>query len=130
MVIGLPWYGYNYPCLSLEGNACAIKKVPFRGVNCSDAAGRQYGYDNIVERYIPQAIGGLQWDKASASPFFNYKDQTDHAMHQVWFDNPLSLKIKYDFLTMGLGLRGLAMWNTAEAVKYAEEMWEALPLLR
>ena len=41
LVMGVPWYGYNYPCRSLSGeNVCSIKAVPFRGVNCSDAAGR------------------------------------------------------------------------------------------
>ncbi len=40
LVMGVPWYGYNYPCLSLSAdNVCTIKEVPFRGVNCSDAAG-------------------------------------------------------------------------------------------
>ena len=42
LVLGLPWYGYDYPCLSLtDDSVCIIPKVPFRGVNCSDAAGTQ-----------------------------------------------------------------------------------------
>ena len=103
--------------------------MSFRGVNCTDAVGRQYGYEDIVEKYIPQAIGGLKWDAPSASLFFNYKDQTDHTMHQIWYDSPLSLKIKYEYVMFGEKLRGLAFWNSANAVKHAEEMWGALPRL-
>ena len=41
LVLGVPWYGYNYPCLSLsEDHVCSIEKVPFRGADCSDAAGK------------------------------------------------------------------------------------------
>ena len=40
LILGVPWYGYNYPCLSLsDDHVCSIEKVPFRGVDCSDAAG-------------------------------------------------------------------------------------------
>ena len=41
LILGVPWYGYNYPCLSLsEDHVCSIEKVPFRGADCSDAAGQ------------------------------------------------------------------------------------------
>ena len=40
LILGVPWYGYKYPCLSLsDDHVCSIEKVPFRGVDCSDAAG-------------------------------------------------------------------------------------------
>ena len=39
LVLGLPWYGYNYPCINLTSDVCYIKPVPFRGASCSDAAG-------------------------------------------------------------------------------------------
>ncbi len=46
LVLGLPWYGYHYPCTRAIGadNVCPIASVPFRGVNCSDAAGQQMDY--------------------------------------------------------------------------------------
>jgi hypothetical protein len=44
LILGVPWYGYNYPCLSLsDDHVCSIDKVPFRGADCSDAAGRHVG---------------------------------------------------------------------------------------
>ncbi len=40
LVLGQPWYGYDYPCIEFSSeDVCSIKKVPFRGVPCSDAAG-------------------------------------------------------------------------------------------
>ena len=50
LILGVPWYGYNYPCLSLsDDHVCSIEKVPFRGVDCSDAAGTCiYTYTCII----------------------------------------------------------------------------------
>lgn len=40
LVLGQPWYGYDYTCLKLtDDTVCAIEEVPYIGVNCSDAAG-------------------------------------------------------------------------------------------
>jgi len=133
LVLGLPWYGYNYPCTAFEDNVCKLKKVPFRGVSCSDAAGRQYCYSVITSSFLPLAIGGRQYDKESFSPFFNYKD-SDGTMHQFWYDDVVSLKKKYSHGINDLGLRGLAFWNidclnytnTAEAKKETKEMWDAV----
>ena len=40
----------DYPCLpgtAPDARFCPIKEVPFRGVNCSDAAGGEIGYQSI-----------------------------------------------------------------------------------
>ena len=132
-MLGLPWYGYNYPCIKFDKNICEMKKVPFRGVNCSDAAGRQYCYSDIMSTYLPKAIGGRQFDKESQSPFFNYKE-SDGTMHQIWYDDPQSLTKKYKHGIKDLGLRGLAFWNidclnytdTAKAKEETKIMWDAV----
>jgi len=49
-------YGYDYPCVALPGalavandaQVCSIPSVPFRGVSCSDAAGAERGYGDIM----------------------------------------------------------------------------------
>ena len=39
LVLGQPWYGYDYPCISLDNDGtCHIHKDPFCGVNCSEVA--------------------------------------------------------------------------------------------
>jgi Glycosyl hydrolases family 18 len=46
LILGLPWYGYYYNCTSYDPTTeeCTIPAIPFRGVECSDAAGRQLDY--------------------------------------------------------------------------------------
>ena len=41
-------YGYLYECRSMVGNTCYIQPVPFRGAPCSDAAGREIDYADVV----------------------------------------------------------------------------------
>lgn len=133
LVLGLPWYGYDYPCLELVDNRiCKIKHVPFRGVNCSDAAGRQIEYAEIMDLSISRASSGPQKDEDSESYFFNYEDSVG-GKHQVWFDNPDSLKMKYDFAAKE-NLTGIAIWN-ADLLDYSDipramletkKMWDAL----
>ena len=55
LVLGVPWYGYVYPCTPVYPSdapaafvpACPIASVPFRGCNCSDAAGTQHNFSTI-----------------------------------------------------------------------------------
>lgn len=57
LVLGLPWYGYSYPCeadargkpMDAQGEACQLKQVPFHGAPCSDAAGAQLGYADVMK---------------------------------------------------------------------------------
>lgn len=132
LVVGLPWYGYDYPCLSLTHDfICTIPKKPFRGVNCSDAAGAQRPYYEIRE-LIRTSTSFVQWNASLESPFFNYKTSTGD-QHQVWFDNTESLTLKYMYAAKK-GLRGLAFWNiddldydgSSHDQLLTEEMWEAI----
>lgn len=134
LVLGQPWYGYDYPCLSLtEDSLCTIPKVPFRGVNCSDAAGTQLSYTDIRD-LVRTSTTFIQWNDTLQSPFFNYKSSSGE-QHQVWFDNTESLSLKYA-LAAQLGLHGLAIWNV-DQVNYGdspdqkflrEEMWDAITI--
>ncbi len=111
LILGLPWYGYDYPCVSVsEEGLCIIKTVPFRGVNCSDAAGSQHDYAGIIHDFLPLSENGLKYNKTDESPYFFYTHM-DGSMHQVWFDNLQSLSVKYRFAKDN-GLRGIGFWNT------------------
>ncbi|ESO97904.1 hypothetical protein LOTGIDRAFT_209107 [Lottia gigantea] len=133
LVLGVPWYGYRYQCLQFDpkNNKCSIKKVPFRGVECSDAAGQQVDYKNIAKLVKSKHIKIL-FDNSTMTPFFNYQDSGND--YQLWFDGPQSLKLKY-LLAVKNGLRGVGMWNadsldssnTISAQLQRKEMWGALP---
>ena len=132
LVLGLPWYGYDYPCLSLTDEfVCTIPKVPFRGVNCSDAVGTGRDYYE-VRALIRNYTAVVQWNASLESPFFNYKDSKGQH-RQVWYDDTESLTLKYIYAAQ-LKLKGLAIWNvdqlnyngTSHDKFLTAEMWEAI----
>jgi len=55
-----------------QAHVCHLKPVPFRGVNCSDAAGRQLGYSRIMSK-ANQSFTGILWDDIAQSPYASYK---------------------------------------------------------
>ena len=141
-VLGVPWYGYDYVCLNAKGNLsiheCQIASVPFRGVECSDAAGGQYIFGTIMHNYRNASIvktslvvnttttGDGLWAR------FNYKDAAG-VVHAVWFDTPDVLAEKYS-IAKSKGIRGLSMWNvdclsdaaTGPGAADTQAMWTAM----
>lgn len=131
MVLGLPWYGYDYSCISFSNNVCITGKVPFRGAPCSDAVGKQLGYADIVVSCLPNSTTGRQYNSTAESPFFAYRDG-DNRYHQIWYDDPHSLSVKYKY-AKDTELRGLAFWeidNLYGDAKLSDdkitEMWTAI----
>ncbi|KAM7097382.1 di-N-acetylchitobiase isoform 1-T1 [Molossus nigricans] len=132
LVMGHPWFGYDYTCLNLsEDNVCNITHASFRGAPCSDAAGRQLPYKEIMKQ-TKCSVSGILWDNNQKCPYFNYKDSTGH-FHQVWYDDPKSISLKAAYIQMH-GLRGTGMWN-ADCLDYSEDtlakqqtqdMWQVL----
>lgn len=132
LVMGVPWYGYDYQCLNLsQEGICSIEKVPFRGAPCSDAAGRQKPYSWIM-KHVKASLTGRLWDSKQKAPYFNYQDEKGQ-IHQVWYDDPESLCPKAKAV-MSKGLRGIGMWN-GNILDYSSEpvaqqqtamMWNAL----
>ncbi len=129
IIFGVPWYGYVYPCESMEeGYQCKIKSVPFRGCPCSDAAGRQFTYGDI-EKMLKKHRAKEQWDYKSQTPSFAFRDKDN--WFQVRHDNVYSLAIKYNVAKYKYGLGGVGMWN-ANNLNYSNKreyrkMWRALP---
>jgi len=131
LVLGVPWYGYDYPCIHAENTTvCPIEHVPFRGANCSDAAGKQIPYSKIPQ-LLSTSTTGPQYSQELESPWFDYT--LDGVQHQVWYDDPESLQWKYVW-ARNLRLRGIGMWNADEldysddpvARKHTREMWDAM----
>lgn len=132
LIMGVPWYGYDYPCVNLtENGECFIAKVPFRGAPCSDAAGRQVRYSHIMTQ-VNDSLTGRLWDDQASAPYYNYKDEKGQ-VHQVWYDDPQSICLKAEKVG-SLGLRGIGMWNgdlldySLDPVAMAQtaSMWHAL----
>eukprot|EP00040_Diaphanoeca_grandis_P012293 m.62432 g.62432 ORF g.62432 m.62432 type:complete len:401 (-) comp23154_c1_seq3:152-1354(-) len=134
LILGLPWYGYNYMCdttMKMEDTYCPIAEVPFRGVNCSDAAGHEVGYAGIIDILNSPNATKRRWDDSTQSPYFNYRDGAGR-IHQVWYDDAESLAIKYALATKA-GLRGTGpytfddlAYETSAQRKDSAAMWAAL----
>ncbi|ETW00871.1 hypothetical protein H310_07391 [Aphanomyces invadans] len=130
LVLGLPWYAYNYPCESMDNSICHIRPVPFRGAPCSDAAGHQIDYSQ-VQALLVDPTAKLGWDVMSSSPFISLR--TNQTTAQVWYDNDRSLALKYNLATH-LNLRGVGMWHVdaldysgkANPIVSTQAMWQTL----
>ena len=107
LVLGVPWYGYRYPCLpgtGADARFCPIRRVPFRGVACSDAAGSQVPVGAILQRLRLNSTGGRQWDSTQGAPYFNTVE--GNVTVQYWYDDVASLVPKYQYARRA-GLRGV-----------------------
>ncbi|CAF1192466.1 unnamed protein product, partial [Didymodactylos carnosus] len=134
LVLGVPWYCYDYRCLSLDDkNICQIEHVPFRGAPCSDAGGREKDYSECRRLLRTKSTTGRLWNDTYKSAYFNYMD-TDFNFHQIWMDDPESLGYKYQ-IANSLELRGVGMWNvdaldysnsTEEGIQDTKNMWNAM----
>ncbi|XP_014595559.1 di-N-acetylchitobiase [Equus przewalskii] len=130
LVMGLPWYGYDYTCLNLsKDDVCFTAKA--HSPPCSGVLTHQVPYKEIMKQ-VNSSLSGIQWDKDQKSPYYNYKD-SDGRIHQVWFDNPQSISLKAAYI-QNRGLLGIGMWN-ANCLDYSgdpiakwqtEDMWRAL----
>ena len=132
LVLGVPWYGYRYPCVAGTARTatyCPIRSVPFRGVNCSDAAGREIPYSNIMQSLAAPSSTGRQWDSNQGAPYFNAVEPTDGAPAstvQYWYDDPQSLAAKYAHARQ-VGVRGVGPFTFTDAPLVTQpKMWASL----
>ena len=114
--MGIPWYGYRYECIDPEfeptmGKTCEIAQVPFRGVNCSDAAGTEIAYSGI-RQIVNEGRNSseVMRDSYMNVPFFNYVD--NGTVYQIWYDDPESLSAIYSWvIDEKLGGLGPYRWD-------------------
>ncbi|EDQ92527.1 uncharacterized protein MONBRDRAFT_13539 [Monosiga brevicollis MX1] len=142
LVLGLPWYGYDYPCVpntQLNDTYCPIAAVPFQGAPCSDAAGREYDW-TVFQRLFRNASveqTTVRQDALLVSKTFNYVSD-DGLVHQVWFDDQATLAPKFQ-LARQYDLLGTGVWNIdclydpsapASQAGQVAAMWEAMAVFQ
>ena len=96
----------RYPCLAdttADARFCPIAEVPFRGINCSDAAGSEVAISGLLT-LLPNSTTGRRWDPYQAAAYFNTVE--DGTVVQHWYDDVESLRPKYAH-ARALGLRGV-----------------------
>ncbi len=90
-ILGLPFYGYDWPCVDLT--------VP--GTATGSGTGVRY-----ADARVTADTHGYAWDADSQTPFVLY---TDSGPQQLWFDDADSLSLKFD-LVLGEDLGGIGIW--------------------
>jgi len=117
LILALPWYGYDFVCdnNATLGAPClpnCTRSSPNWQVDCP-----QRDYKQIMPSLLraTKAQGRDPWrfDPVSTSVYFDYLS-TSGTRHQVWFDDPTSLTVKYRW-ARAAGFRGVAMWEAQSA---------------
>jgi di-N-acetylchitobiase len=128
LVVGLPWYGWDYPCNTTVG-VCDV--VPPAGQKWMGWA-TQVGYSNILTLLRNSSEATVTTDQVSMSKHFDYTVASGKTAaagrHQCWFDDPETLEKKYAECKQQ-GARGVAFW-TADMPDYQNgegaAMWQAV----
>jgi len=130
LVMGVPWYGHDYPCVNqVNDTVCPLALAPWRGAPCTDLNAPEYPYSAIVKTYLPMSTSGRQWDSEAQSPWLNYKD-AQGKQHQIWYDDADSITAKVLWAKVQGNLRGVGMY-TADFIDYHDkkqvsDFWRAL----
>jgi len=135
MILGVPWYGYRYPCLAgtkSDAQFCPIHQVPFRGVNCSDAAGVEVAYGTILGIYKNMTTteihqtGGIKRDEYMDAAYMNHVTENG-TVYQYWFDDNKSIRDKFTWARSArLGGVGPYIFDDLDPIEFPEEskaMW-------
>jgi spore germination protein YaaH len=107
LLLGVPWYGYDWPVESSVRKATATGK----GISRTYISAEQ-----LAETY------GKTFDEVVKVPWFSYFSSTE--WRQLWYDDSLSLSLKYG-LAKSKGLAGIGIWALSyEAGR--DELWQGL----
>ena len=117
LILGVPYYGYNWVVDSKEPNAKRIEGDDLIGFSQS-----QY-YSNIVDTALDYNIEP-SWDEIGQVPFFSYISNSTGSIRQVYYENPKSIKIKYD-MAKDKNLRGVGIWALGYDKGY-QDLWNLL----
>jgi GH18 family chitinase len=108
LMLGIPWFGYNWPVNSSIRKAAAIGKATSLTTAAAEILTQNYG---------------KTFDQMTKVPWISYKDATN-LYRQVWFDDATSYFLKYD-LVNNRNLAGIGIW----ALSYEngkKEIWQGI----
>lgn len=107
LLLGVPWYGYDWPVVDST-----------KGANTTGIA-----ISSLYKDAEPAAqLSGKRFDTATSSPWYAYF--TASGWHQIWYDDSLSLALKYRLVTQKQ-LAGIGIW----ALSYEggrKEIWSGI----
>ena len=118
VLLGVPYYGYDWPVTSPVPNATVQRdKTTFGPVkSVTYASARAF---LIAHPEVP-----WQYDALEGSGFYTYWDATKGTFRQVYFEEQRSLAAKYDYALV-TGLAGIGIWTLDNDRGHAA-LWDLL----
>lgn len=131
LILGLPWYGYNYAVYKPEVNAQTHKgyyvyakqgRKRIKRLIRPQAYAQTYGGSGSIDEFAPNITAG--WDPDGEVGWKAYYSSADGAWRMIFLEDTRSLSIKYDF-AKNKNLAGVGIWALGFD-KGTEEFWKLL----
>jgi spore germination protein YaaH len=110
IVLGVPYYGYEWQTLSNQPNSMTIPET-----------GALATYKRVRDKIAKDKLQPA-WDPVSLSPYLIFKEGGH--WHQIYYENETSLAYKYQ-LVRDLNLGGIAIWALGYDGEYPD-LWNLL----
>jgi spore germination protein len=117
IILGVPYYGYNWVVKEGEPNAERIPGSDDTGYSQSQI------YAKIMDTIL-EIKPEVKWDELGKVPYFTYTSPETGSIREVYFENAQSLGVKYQLINE-YNLGGVGMWALGYDGGY-QELWELL----
>ena len=117
IILGLPYYGYNW--VVKEGIPNAERIPGTDDIGFSQPQTYSAIMDTILE-VKPQ----IKWDDLGKVPYFIYKSPSTNSTREVYYENAESLRLKYELIRNNK-LLGVGIWALGYDGGYIE-LWNLL----
>jgi hypothetical protein len=118
LILGVPYYGYDWPVTSTAPHATVradkVKYGAVKSVTYASARAFLAAHPEVAREY----------DAAEGSGFYSYWDPSHSTYRQVYFEDERSAAAKYEY-AITTGLAGVGIWTLGNDAGYPE-MWDAL----
>ncbi len=118
LILGVPYYGYDWPVSSTGPNA------PVRADKAKYGAVKAVTYASALSFLAAHPEVVRMYDAAEGSSFYTYWDASHATWRQVYFEDEQSAAAKYDY-AITTGFAGVGIWTLGNDAGYGE-MWDAL----
>lgn len=117
IILGLPYYGYNW---LVEDEGEYAKRIPGSEEN---GFSQSQTYESVMDTIL-EVDPDIKWNEEGKVPYFTYVSPETVELRTVYYENEESLKAKYD-LVKKYDLGGVGIWALGYDGGY-KELWDLL----
>ena len=117
LIMGVPYYGYNWVVSGEEANAERISGNDDIGFSQSQT------YEAVIDTLL-ETNAEVLWDEEAKVPYFSYISSETGSNRQVYFENTKSLEHKYKLAKQNK-FGGVGIWALGYDGGY-QELWDLL----